>query len=51
MKTVFEKEKKLNEVLEKLNSLELENPSLPEEIENLDQKKKSIRNWKNRFRK
>ena len=44
MNSVIEKEKKLNLALTKLKKLNLKNPDLQSSIENLNQKKKSIRN-------
>ena len=44
MKTPSEKEKKLNLAINKLQNINLENPSLKNSLENLDQQKKSIRN-------
>ena len=42
MKTLFEKEKKLNEALEKLNLLNPQNSNLKESIVNLDQQKNQL---------
>ena len=44
MNSIIEKEKKLNLALTKLKKLNLKNPGLQSGIENLNQKKKSIRN-------
>ena len=48
MNSIIEKEKKLNSVLEKLKNLNLKNPELDKNIEELKKKKESIRNWKKR---
>tara|TARA_B100000686_G_C15872122_1_gene516920 strand:+ start:212 stop:460 length:249 start_codon:yes stop_codon:yes gene_type:complete len=42
MKSIFEKEKKLNDVLDRLNTLEMNNPRLYKEIENLDHQKNQL---------
>ena len=42
MKTLYEKEKKLNEVLEKLNLLNPQTPDLRETIANLDYQKNQL---------
>ena len=44
MNSVIEKEKKLSLALTKLKNLNLKNPDLQNNIENLSSKKKSIRN-------
>ena len=44
MNSITEKEKKLNLALTELKKLNLQNPDLQSSIENLNQKKKSIRN-------
>ena len=44
MNSIIEKEKKLNSVLEKLKNLNLKNPELDKNIEELKKKKESIRN-------
>ena len=49
MNSVIEKEKKLNLALSKLKNLNLKNPDIKKNIEDLDIKK-SIRNWKTRIR-
>ena len=42
MKTIYEKEKKLNLALNKLNDLNLENPSLKKGLENLNNQKNQL---------
>ena len=42
MKTFYEKEKKLNEVIKKLSSLEFQSPKLISEIEILDNQKNQL---------
>ena len=42
MKTLFEKEKKLNEALAKLNLINPQNSNLKESIVNLDQQKNQL---------
>ena len=42
MKTIFEKEKKLGEALEKLKNLELKNPNLINDIKILDNQKNQL---------
>ena len=42
MKTLYEKEKKLNEALEKLNLLNPQNSNLKETISNLDNEKNQL---------
>ena len=42
MKTIFEKEKKLRDVLDSLNNLELKNPHMSKEIESLDNQKNQL---------
>ncbi len=44
MKSVIEKEKKLNLALTKLKNINLQNPDIKKNIENLSNQKKSIRN-------
>ena len=44
MKTVYEKEKKLAEALDKLNNVEFENPDLLEQIRNLNEQKNTYTN-------
>ena len=44
MNSIIEKEKKLSLVLTELKNLNLKNPVLESSIENLNKKKKSIRN-------
>ena len=46
MNSTYEKEKKLNEALEKLNTIKPQNLNLKETISNLDQQKNQIENEK-----
>ena len=48
MNSIFEKEKKLSFVLERLKNLNFKNPILDKNIQEFNDKKKSIRNWKKR---
>ncbi len=50
MKTLFEKEKKLNEALEKLNLINPQNSNLKESIVNLEQQKNQLEIEKKRIR-
>ena len=47
MKNVYEKEKKLIQALEKLDTLKIENPNLIEEIEMLENQKNQLEIEKN----